>query len=64
MQVLFIDQGFPIFSIDLTFLENGAIYDATIYKDPEDGGWINQPEKIEIESTLLTNKDTQARARR
>jgi len=34
--------------IDLTFLEPNIIYNATIYRDPSNGGWEANPEKVEI----------------
>ena len=32
-------------------------YNATIYKDPENGGWENNPEKIIIEKTIVKKDD-------
>ena len=44
--------------INLTFLDESKEYNATIYKDPENGGWLNQPEEVEIQNISLTNKDS------
>ena len=44
--------------INLTFLDENKEYNATIYKDPENGGWLNQPEEVEIQNISLTNKDS------
>ena len=41
----------------LSFLEPNMQYNATIYKDPENGGWENNPEKIIIEKTIVKKDD-------
>ena len=43
--------------ISLSFLDNNKRYKATIYKDPNDGGWKNKPEEIVIEQSEFSNKD-------
>ena len=44
--------------IDMSFLEPGKKYDATIYKDPKDGGWKTKPEEVIIESMVFNKGDT------
>ena len=43
-------------SVDLSFLEDGVNYNATIYKDPIFGGWEAKPEEVEIINTQINNK--------
>ena len=45
-------------NIDLSFLEDGVNYNATIYKDPIFGGWEAKPEEVEIINTQINNKRT------
>ena len=47
-----------VLNINLSFLEDGEEYNGTIYKDVLNGGWLNSPEEIEIETLLFTNKDS------
>ena len=47
-----------VLNINLSFLEEGKEYNATIYKDMKNGGWLKSPEKVEIETILFTNKDS------
>jgi alpha-glucosidase len=47
-----------VLNINLSFLEDGEEYNGTIYKDVQNGGWLNSPEEIEIETLLFTNKDS------
>jgi len=46
-----------VLDVPLSFLEENKKYKATIYKDPDDGGWETNPEAIIIESTVLTKDD-------
>ena len=43
--------------IEISFLEPGQDYHATIYKDPKDGGWDTDPEEIIIENVVFTKGD-------
>jgi len=43
--------------IEMSFLEMGKEYVATIYKDPIDGGWRSSPEEVIIESRVFKNGD-------
>ena len=38
-------------------MEPGQDYNATIYKDPKDGGWDTDPEEIIIENVVFTKGD-------
>ena len=44
--------------IDLSFLDEGVLYTATIYKDPIFGGWLSKPEEVEIENKILDRNDS------
>ena len=44
--------------IDMNFLNDNATYKATIYKDPTNGGWINNPEQVDIINKTFTKGDT------
>ncbi len=45
-------------NIDLSFLDSDKSYNATIYKDPLDGGWESKPEEIIIEQTsIMSNQN-------
>jgi alpha-glucosidase len=43
--------------INLSFLDPGLEYSATIYKDPKDGGWESKPEQVVIETKIVKNSD-------
>ena len=42
-------------NIDLSFLDKDKKYNATIYKDPESGGWQTNPEEIVIENQSVSS---------
>ena len=45
-------------NINLSFLDSDKSYNATIYKDPLDGGWESKPEEIIIEKTsIISNQN-------
>ena len=44
--------------INLSFLDEGVSYTATIYKDPIFGGWLSKPEEVEIENKILNKNDS------
>jgi len=44
-------------NIEMTFLDPGKEYVATIYKDPRDGGWKTKPEEVIIETMVFKNGD-------
>ena len=46
--------------INLSFLDPGIKYNATIYKDPDDGGWKSNPEKVIIDNIII-EKDSDYR---
>ena len=39
--------------MSLSFLDADKQYNATVYKDPEAGGWKKRPEKVVIQSQLV-----------
>ena len=39
--------------VSFSFLEPNKKYKATIYKDPNDGGWLNKPEEVIIEEKIV-----------
>lgn len=43
--------------VDLSFLDPKLSYSATIYKDPENGGWESKPESLEIIEMVFNNSD-------
>ena len=43
--------------INLSFLDDGKRYRATIYKDPKGGGWESMPEKVDIIEKVLNKND-------
>jgi len=43
--------------ISLSFLDSNKKYKATIYKDPENGGWESKPEEIIIENITVEKND-------
>ena len=43
--------------VNLSFLDPGLEYSATIYKDPKDGGWESKPEQVVIETKIVKNSD-------
>ena len=43
--------------VDLSFLDPELSYSATIYKDPENGGWESKPESLEIIEMVFNNSD-------
>ena len=45
-------------NVDLTFLESGMNYNATIYKDPIFGGWEAKPEEVEIITKQFNSQDS------
>ena len=45
-------------SVRLSFLDPGKRYTATIYKDPEAGGWKKKPEEVVIEDQSVNNGST------
>ena len=42
--------------VSLSFLETGVQYNATVYRDPEAGGWKKKPEEIIIESQSVNSE--------
>ena len=44
--------------IEMNFLNDNASYKATIYKDPTNGGWINNPEQVDIINKTFKKGDT------
>ena len=44
-------------TINLSFLDSGVRYQATIYKDPTNGGWQTNPEEVVIESIVVEKND-------
>ena len=40
-------------TVSLSFLEPNKTYNATIYKDPNGGGWLNSPEEVVIENIVV-----------
>ncbi len=46
--------------INLSFLDPGIKYNATIYKDPDDGGWKSNPEEVIIDNIII-EKDSDYR---
>jgi hypothetical protein len=45
-------------TIDFSFLEDGAVYEARIYKDGTGAHWDDNPTDIVIETMKITKKDT------
>ena len=43
--------------VNLSFLDSGLEYNATIYKDPADGGWEYKPEEFIIETKIVKKDD-------
>tara|TARA_B100001142_G_scaffold87782_2_gene89535 strand:+ start:8998 stop:11112 length:2115 start_codon:yes stop_codon:yes gene_type:complete len=43
--------------VNLSFLDSGLEYNATIYKDPADGGWESKPEEVIIETKIVKKDD-------
>ena len=43
--------------VQMSFLEPGKEYNATIYKDPVDGGWESKPEEIIINNVQFKQGD-------
>ena len=46
--------------INLSFLDPGIKYNATIYKDPDNGGWKSNPEEVIIDNIII-EKDSDYR---
>ena len=44
-------------NIDLSFLDAEKTYNATIYKDPNNGGWKSKPEEVLIETIVVKKND-------
>ncbi len=44
-------------SIPLSFLDKGKNYNARIYRDPENGGWLDKPEELEIHQGNFKHSD-------
>ena len=44
-------------NINLSFLDSGVRYQATIYKDPTNGGWQTNPEEVVIETIMVEKND-------
>ena len=42
--------------ISLSFLDSDKKYNATVYRDPESGGWKKRPEEVVIENRYVTSK--------
>ncbi len=42
-----------VLSVGLSFLDSDKQYNATVYKDPETGGWMKRPEEVVIQSQLV-----------
>ena len=40
-------------TVSFSFLEPNKSYDATIYKDPNGGGWLKNPEEVVIENMVV-----------
>ena len=45
-------------NIDLSFLDDNRKYNATIYKDPANGGWESRPEEVVIIELVFDSNDT------
>ena len=45
-------------NIDLSFLDDNRRYNATIYKDPTNGGWESNPEEVVIIEQVFNSNDT------
>ena len=45
------------FEIDLSFLDDDKNYNATIYKDPANGGWESKPEEVKIIKQIFKKND-------
>lgn len=50
------DENSRITSLNLDFLENGASYQATIYRDADTADWKTNPAAYTIEKRTVTNK--------
>ena len=50
------EQGRKV-NISLSFLDKEHNYKAIIYKDPDDGGWLENPEEVVIVEKYVTYKD-------
>ena len=44
-------------NISLSFLDKEHNYKAIVYKDPDDGGWLENPEEVVIVEKYVTYKD-------
>jgi len=44
-------------NLNLSFLDSGVRYQATIYKDPTNGGWQSNPEEVVIETIVVEKND-------
>jgi len=44
-------------SIPLSFLDKGKNYNARIYSDPDNGGWLDKPEELEIQQGNFKHSD-------
>ncbi|PWK29374.1 glycosyl hydrolase family 97 [Arcicella aurantiaca] len=50
------DENIRNTTISLDFLDNGAKYQATIYKDSDTADWQNNPESYKIEKVIVTKQ--------
>jgi alpha-glucosidase len=51
------NQDARVLEISLSFLNPSKKYNATIYKDPDDGGWELKPEDVVINNKIVESKD-------
>ena len=47
------NENSRVLSVSLSFLDSDKQYNATVYKDPETGGWKKRPEEVVIQSQLV-----------
>ena len=47
------NENSRVLSVSLSFLDSDKQYNATVYKDPEAGGWKKRPEEVVIQSQLV-----------
>ena len=47
------NENSRVLSVSLSFLDADKQYNATVYKDPEAGGWKKRPEEVVIQSQLV-----------
>tara|TARA_B110000438_G_scaffold90857_1_gene90391 strand:- start:23521 stop:25500 length:1980 start_codon:yes stop_codon:yes gene_type:complete len=49
------NENSRVLSVGLSFLDSDKQYNATVYKDPETGGWMKRPEEVVIQSQLVNS---------